>query len=91
MAGVSNGATRGRTLYLIGEENPFAKLGGKDALLRYKMNVKFFPDAGHGINHEISEEINGLRVRCYKTVPIPQAESPWRLSPAGFSKSPHLV
>jgi len=35
-------------------------LGGKSALFQYKMNVRFFPDAGHGINHEISEEINRI-------------------------------
>ncbi len=51
-------AIRGKTLYLIGEEDPFAKLGGKDALLRCKMNAQFFPNAGHAINHELAPEIN---------------------------------
>jgi len=51
---------REKTLYLVGEDDPFAKLGGKDALLKNKMNVKFFPDVGHGINHEISNEINQI-------------------------------
>ena len=55
-------AIRGKTLYLVGDDDPFAKLGGKDALLRYNMDTKFFPEAGHGINHEIAEEINGLLV-----------------------------
>jgi pimeloyl-ACP methyl ester carboxylesterase len=52
-------AIRGKTLYLIGEQDPFAILGGKDALLRYQMNAVFFPDAGHAINHELPAEMNG--------------------------------
>ncbi len=51
-------ALRNKTLYLIGEDDPFAKLGGKEALLRHNMNAMFFSDAGHGINHELSEEVN---------------------------------
>jgi len=49
---------REKTLYLVGEDDPFAKSGGKDALLKNRMNVKFFPEVGHGINHEIAKEIN---------------------------------
>jgi pimeloyl-ACP methyl ester carboxylesterase len=51
-----------KTLYLAGEADPFMVLGGKDALINHKMNVRFFPDVGHGINHEIAEEINKLVV-----------------------------
>ena len=51
---------RDKTLYLVGDDDPFAKLGGKDDLLQYKMNARFFPDVGHGINHEIAEEINAI-------------------------------
>lgn len=51
---------REKTLYLIGEVDPFAVLGGKSMLLQYKMNARFFHDVGHGINHEIAEEINKL-------------------------------
>lgn len=51
---------REKTLYLVGEDDPFAKSGGKDALLKNKMNVKFFSGVGHGINHEISNEINQI-------------------------------
>ena len=53
-------AIRGKTLYLVGEADPFAMLGGKELLLQYKMNARFFPDVGHGINHEIAEEINQI-------------------------------
>ena len=49
---------REKILYLAGEEDPFQKIGGKDALLSYHMNAVFYPDAGHGLNHELAEEIN---------------------------------
>ena len=49
---------RDKALYLVGEDDPFAKLGGKESLLDYHMNAQFFPEVGHGINHEISNEIN---------------------------------
>lgn len=42
----------------VGESDPFAKLGGKESLLRHKMNAQFFSDVGHGINHEISDKVN---------------------------------
>ena len=60
-------AIRDKTLYLIGEADPFARFGGKELLLRYKMNVRFFPDAGHGINHEIADEINRILVEWFTT------------------------
>lgn len=56
-------AIREKTLFLMGEEDPFAKLGGKDMLLRYKMNARFFPEVGHGINHEISETVNQILIK----------------------------
>ncbi len=51
-------AIRSKTLYLMGEDDPFAKLGGKAALLACHMNAAFYPDAGHGLNHELADEIN---------------------------------
>ncbi len=42
-------AIRGKTLYLMGEDDPFARLGGKAALLACHMNATFYPDAGHGL------------------------------------------
>jgi pimeloyl-ACP methyl ester carboxylesterase len=53
---------REKTLYLVGEDDPFAKLGGKTALLKNNMNVRFFPEVGHGINHEIADEINKILI-----------------------------
>lgn len=55
-------AIREKALYLAGEDDPFMLLGGKDMLLKYKMNARFFPEVGHGINHEISEEINRILI-----------------------------
>jgi pimeloyl-ACP methyl ester carboxylesterase len=51
-------AIRSKTLYLVGAQDPFAILGGESALMRYHMNTRYFPIAGHAINHEIPEEIN---------------------------------
>ncbi|MDR0897803.1 MAG: alpha/beta hydrolase [Oscillospiraceae bacterium] len=53
-------AIRDKAVYLMGEADPFAKLGGQALLLRYKMHARFFPDVGHGINHEIADEINQI-------------------------------
>lgn len=49
---------RGKTYYLVGEEDPFMKLGGKKAICQQQMHAKFYPGVGHGINHEIAKEIN---------------------------------
>lgn len=51
-----------KTLCLVGEADPFAILGGKAALEKYKMNARFFADVGHGINHEIASEVNTLLI-----------------------------
>lgn len=52
------GKIRDKVYYIAGREDPFEKLGGARALESEKMHVKFYDDAGHGINHEIAEEIN---------------------------------
>ena len=49
---------RDKLIYLVGEEDPFEKLGGKERLIENKMNVTFYPDAGHGLNHELYSQIN---------------------------------
>lgn len=49
---------RDRIVYLVGEEDPFEKIGGKAALEQNRVNVVFYSDAGHGLNHELSGEIN---------------------------------
>lgn len=55
-------ALRDKCLFLIGEDDPFAKLGGKEQLSRYQMRARFFPEVGHGINHEIAETVNRIAV-----------------------------
>jgi pimeloyl-ACP methyl ester carboxylesterase len=52
------GKIRDKVYYLVGQEDPFEKLGGAQALIDEKMHVKFYDGVGHGINHEISDIIN---------------------------------
>ena len=40
-------AIRGRTTYLVGE-----------LLQTLHMNMRAFPDAGHGLNHELADTVN---------------------------------
>ena len=49
---------RGRITYLAGNDDPFQKIGGREALIRNGMNAVFYDGAGHGLNHELSDEIN---------------------------------
>jgi pimeloyl-ACP methyl ester carboxylesterase len=49
---------RDKIYYIVGRDDPFEKLGGAEALESERMHVKFYDDVGHGINHEIAEEIN---------------------------------
>ena len=57
---------REKTFYAAGDDDPFMVLGGKELLIHNKMNAKFFPAVGHGINHEISELINRLIIDYLK-------------------------
>ncbi|HPF88583.1 MAG TPA: alpha/beta hydrolase [Candidatus Limiplasma sp.] len=58
-------AIRDKALYLMGEADPFALLGGKAALLDHQMNAKFYPDTGHGINHERTDAVNQEIIRYF--------------------------
>lgn len=49
---------RDKLIFLVGEDDPFEKLGGKERLIENHMNATFYPDAGHGLNHELSSQIN---------------------------------
>jgi len=53
-------AIRDKTLYLVGDADPFAQMGGRRLLTQNNMNTRFFPDVGHGINHEIADEVNRI-------------------------------
>lgn len=58
---------RGKCLFLIGEADPFTILGGKAMLDKYNMNVKYFKNVGHGINHEIADEINSILIDYFQS------------------------
>ena len=49
---------RDRVVYLVGTEDPFEKLGGRAMLQENRMNAVFYEGAGHGLNHELADEIN---------------------------------
>ena len=49
---------RDKVVYLVGTEDPFEKIGGRELLLGNRMNAVLYDDAGHGLNHELSDEIN---------------------------------
>ncbi|MBE5959855.1 MAG: alpha/beta hydrolase [Lachnospiraceae bacterium] len=49
---------REKVTFLAGEKDPFEQLGGKELMRKEKVKVFFYPEAGHGINHEIAETIN---------------------------------
>ncbi len=59
---------RGKIVYLVGNEDPFQKLGGKDLLVQNHMNAVFYNHAGHGLNHELSEEINQKIISIFQDI-----------------------
>lgn len=61
-------AIRGKVVYLVGTEDPFEKLGGADALKEQHMQVTFYGNAGHGLNHERADEINAKIVEIFSSV-----------------------
>ena len=57
---------RDRVVYLAGTEDPFEKLGGREILLKNHMNAVFYDGAGHGLNHELAEEINRKIISVFR-------------------------
>lgn len=55
-------AIKDHVFYLVGEQDLFEQLGGKNALIEHDMNAHFYPDAGHGLNHENADEINEMMI-----------------------------
>ncbi len=52
---------RDKTLFLCGEKDPLGDKNTVQSLMeKHHLNYRFFPNVGHGINHEISEEINHI-------------------------------
>lgn len=60
MTGEQLDMLRPRTLYLVGNEDPFQRLGGQAAIEENRMRCRRFDRVGHGINHEIAGEINAI-------------------------------
>ena len=56
---------RPKTLYINGNDDPFQLLAGKAVLEQYKMQSLFFDHVGHGINHEISEQVNEILLDAF--------------------------
>ncbi len=57
---------RDKLEFLVGKDDPFQKMGGEKALVHYQMKASFYPDAGHGLNHELADEINRKMVEIFK-------------------------
>lgn len=51
-------AIRDKALYLAGDRDPFMLYGGKQAIQKLGMNARFYPSAGHGLNHELPDVID---------------------------------
>lgn len=51
---------RPKALYLAGRRDPFQRLGGEAALLASGMPCRIFDTAGHGLNHELAQDINQI-------------------------------
>ena len=60
---------RDKVEFLVGLEDPFEKLGGAEILRENSMNVTFYENAGHGLNHERAEEINIRMVEILNYLP----------------------
>lgn len=56
---------RDKLEFLVGKDDPFQKMGGDKALKYFHMKATFYPDAGHGLNHELAEDINRKMVEIF--------------------------
>lgn len=55
-----------KVLFLLGESDPMRDMDSvRTRLDEYNMNYRFFKGAGHGINHEISEDINKIIIEYF--------------------------
>ena len=57
---------RDKVTYLVGTEDPFEKIGGREVLERNHMNAVFYEKAGHGLNHERADEINRKIISVFR-------------------------
>ena len=63
------GRIRDKALFLRGESDPLGDMQeDKKKFEQYHFAYRFFPNVGHGINHEIADEINSLIISaCAET------------------------
>ena len=59
------GRIRDKVTYLVGTEDPFEKIGGREVLEQNHMNAVLYEKAGHGLNHERAEEINRKMISIF--------------------------
>ncbi len=58
---------KGRTLFLCGEKDPLGDKNTVQSLMeKHRLDFRFFPNVGHGINHEISQKINQIVIDYLK-------------------------
>ena len=74
------GRIRDKVTYLVGTEDPFEKIGGRDVLVQNRMNAVFYEKAGHGLNHEQAEEINRKMIAILQCT-----EEAYRLWPVTYA------
>jgi pimeloyl-ACP methyl ester carboxylesterase len=56
----------GKVLFLDGESDPLGDMEKVKAKMeRYHMEYRFFSKVGHGVNHEISDEINKIIIQYF--------------------------
>lgn len=71
-AGEERRAVTEKTLFLVGDDDPFEKLGGMKVLLASGVKYKVFSGVGHGINHEIAPKINAILVQYLANGVLPE-------------------
>lgn len=58
-----------KMMYIAGRKDPFMMAGGEQVLQhlfeKYSINLVWLEDAGHGINHEKSKEVNELMINHF--------------------------
>lgn len=59
---------RDKVEFLVGTEDPFEIMGGADELKKHRMQVTFYEKAGHGLNHELADEINAKIVEIFQKI-----------------------
>ena len=57
---------QGKCLFLCGENDPLGSREPAEKIMqKHQLEYRFFPDVGHGINHEIPDEINRIIIEYF--------------------------